>query len=63
MSLEKSTAFQHIVIRCICTLLDAVPHFNFRETLLGIVVQNISSPDDVVRLASIYLPFHERILK
>ncbi|XP_022147948.1 nucleolar complex protein 3 homolog [Momordica charantia] len=49
ISLEKTTSFQHVVIRCICTLLDAVPHFNFRETLLGIVVKNISSPDDVVR--------------
>lgn len=49
MSLEKLPSFQHVVICCICALLDAVPHFNFRETLLGIVVKNISSPDDVVR--------------
>ncbi|KGN44277.1 nucleolar complex protein 3 homolog [Cucumis sativus] len=49
MSLEKLPSFQHVVIRCICTLLDAVPHFNFRETLLVVVVKNISSPDDIVR--------------
>lgn len=48
-ALEKQSSFQHVAIRCICTLLDAVPHFNFRESLLGIVVRNIGSPDDVVR--------------
>lgn len=48
-ALEKQPSFQHVAFRCICTLLDAVPYFNFRESLLGIVIRNISSSDDVVR--------------
>lgn len=41
--------FQHVAVRCICTLLEAAPHFNFRENLLGAVVENIGSSDDVIR--------------
>ncbi|KAL6196780.1 hypothetical protein ACLB2K_032394 [Fragaria x ananassa] len=48
-ALEKQPSFQHVAFRCICTLLDAVPYFNFREDLLGIVIKNISSSDEVVR--------------
>lgn len=47
--LEAKPAFQRVAIRCICNLLEAVPHFNFRERLLAVVVKNISSADDVVR--------------
>lgn len=53
-ALEKQASFQHVTFRCICTLLDAVPYFNFRESLLGIVIRNISSSDDVVRLCYIH---------
>lgn len=49
MALERQASFQHIVYRCICTLLDAVPHFNFRESLLAAVIKNIGCSDDVVR--------------
>ncbi|OMP04851.1 CCAAT-binding factor [Corchorus capsularis] len=49
LALEKQPMFHHIVVRCICTLLDAVPHFNFSQSLLGAVVRNIGSSDDVVR--------------
>ncbi|KAL6975067.1 hypothetical protein U1Q18_023862 [Sarracenia purpurea var. burkii] len=49
IALEKQSSFKRVAIRCICTLLDAVPHFNFRESLVAAVIQNISSPDDVVR--------------
>ncbi|KAH1032314.1 hypothetical protein J1N35_044488 [Gossypium stocksii] len=49
LALEKQPRFHHVVVRCICTLLDAVPHFNFRESLLEAVVRNIGSSDDVVR--------------
>lgn len=49
MALKQKASFQRVAIRCICTLLDAVPHFNFRESLLAAVIHNISSPDDVVR--------------
>ncbi|KAG8638203.1 nucleolar complex protein 3 homolog [Manihot esculenta] len=49
MVLEKQSMFQHVAVRCICTLLEAAPHFNFRENLLGAVVENIGSSDDVIR--------------
>lgn len=47
--LVKRPSFQHVAIQCLCSLLEAVPHFNFRESLLASVVTNISSMDDVVR--------------
>ncbi|KAB1216922.1 hypothetical protein CJ030_MR4G016065 [Morella rubra] len=47
--LENKPSFQHVAIRCMCSLLDAVPHFNFRGSLLVAVVRNIGSSDDVVR--------------
>ncbi|XP_010531985.1 PREDICTED: nucleolar complex protein 3 homolog [Tarenaya hassleriana] len=49
IALEKQSVYNQVVMRCICTLLDAVPHFNFRDNLLVAVVRNISSPDEVVR--------------
>ncbi|XP_039030101.1 LOW QUALITY PROTEIN: nucleolar complex protein 3 homolog [Hibiscus syriacus] len=49
LALEKQPIFHHVVVRCFCTLLDAVPHFNFRESLLVAVVRNLGSSDDVVR--------------
>ncbi|CAK7355459.1 unnamed protein product [Dovyalis caffra] len=50
--LEKQSKFQHVAVRCICTLLEAVPHFNFRESLLAAVVKNIGSQDEVIRKLS-----------
>ncbi|KAJ7982034.1 Nucleolar complex protein 3 like [Quillaja saponaria] len=49
IALAKHPSFQHVAVRCICNLLDANPHFNFRESLLGVVVSNISSTNDVTR--------------
>ncbi|KAF8037855.1 hypothetical protein BT93_B0637 [Corymbia citriodora subsp. variegata] len=49
MALEKVSLYQHAVVRCISTLLDAVPHFNYRESLVEVVVRNISSSDEVIR--------------
>ncbi|XP_024966832.1 nucleolar complex protein 3 homolog isoform X2 [Cynara cardunculus var. scolymus] len=49
MALEKVSSFKRVAIRCICTLLEANPRFNFRESLLGVVINNISSTDDVIR--------------
>ncbi|KAI3769025.1 hypothetical protein L6452_00121 [Arctium lappa] len=49
MALEKVPSFKRVAIRCICTLLEANPRFNFRESLLGVVMNNISSTDDVIR--------------
>lgn len=49
MALEKVSSFKRVAIRCICTLLEANPRFNFRESLVGVVINNISSTDDVIR--------------
>ncbi|XP_020109414.1 nucleolar complex protein 3 homolog isoform X2 [Ananas comosus] len=49
LKLEKQSFFHQVAVRCMCTLLDAVPHFNFRESLLASIVKNISSSDDVIR--------------
>lgn len=49
ITLDKQPTFHHVAVRCMCSLLDAVPHFNFRESLLANIVKHISSSDDVVR--------------
>lgn len=49
LALEKQEKFHHVAVRCISNLLDAVPHFNFRQSLLGAVVRNLGSSDDVTR--------------
>ncbi|KAL3627099.1 hypothetical protein CASFOL_028462 [Castilleja foliolosa] len=49
VTLQKQIVYQRVAVRCLCTLLAAVPHFNFRDNLLAAVVNNISSEDDVVR--------------
>lgn len=49
VALQQQTRYERIATRCICTLLAAVPHFNFHESLLATVVKNLSSEDDVVR--------------
>lgn len=49
MALEKQPLYHRVAVRCLCNLLDAVPHFNFRQSLLAGVIKNISSSDDIVR--------------
>ncbi|XP_047171543.1 nucleolar complex-associated protein 3 [Vigna umbellata] len=49
VALEKKPLFQHVAVRCICSLLDANPHFNFRESLLDATVRNIGSTDEAIR--------------
>ncbi|KAI5674564.1 hypothetical protein M9H77_14928 [Catharanthus roseus] len=49
VALEQQAVHRRVAVRCICTLLEAVPHFNFRESLLAAVIKNISSKDDVLR--------------
>ncbi|KAL0725767.1 hypothetical protein Bca4012_040366 [Brassica carinata] len=49
MAFERQSEYNQVANRCICTLLDAKPHFNYRDNLLSAVVRNISSPDEVVR--------------
>ncbi|PIA63127.1 hypothetical protein AQUCO_00200866v1 [Aquilegia coerulea] len=49
VALEKKSSFQDVIVRCMCNLLEAVPHFNFRGNLLAAVVNNISSTNDIIR--------------
>ncbi|CAL5192380.1 unnamed protein product [Lathyrus oleraceus] len=49
IALEKQPLFQLVAVRCICSLLESNPHFNFRETLLNAAVRNISSCNDAIR--------------
>ncbi|KAK8923962.1 hypothetical protein KSP39_PZI019540 [Platanthera zijinensis] len=49
IALEEDPSFHCVAVRCMCILLDAVPHFNFRENLVAVVVRNLNSSDDVVR--------------
>ncbi|XP_075481677.1 nucleolar complex-associated protein 3 isoform X1 [Primulina tabacum] len=49
VALQQQTVYKRVTANCLCTLLAAVPHFNFRESLLAAVVSNLSSQDDVVR--------------
>lgn len=49
MALERQPLYHRVAVRCLCNLLDAVPHFNFRQSLLAGVIKNISSSDDIVR--------------
>ncbi|CAN4092491.1 unnamed protein product [Withania somnifera] len=49
IALEKQAVYKRVAVRCICTLLEAVPHFNLRENLLAAVIRNISSEDDISR--------------
>ncbi|CAI9088018.1 OLC1v1022245C1 [Oldenlandia corymbosa var. corymbosa] len=49
IALEQQPVYTRVATRCLCTLLEAVPHFNFRENLLAAVIKSISSEDDVVR--------------
>lgn len=49
VALQQQTVYKQVATRCLCTLLAAVPHFNYRESLLAAVVKEISSQDDVVR--------------
>ncbi|KZV44350.1 nucleolar complex protein 3 [Dorcoceras hygrometricum] len=52
VALQQQTVYKRVAANCLCTLLAAVPHFNFRESLLAAVVSNLSSQDDVVRKLS-----------
>jgi len=58
VALEKKPLFQHVAVRCICSLLDANPHFNFRESLLEATIRNISSTDEAIRFYCIFAVDH-----
>uniref|UniRef100_A0ACD5VR13 Uncharacterized protein n=1 Tax=Avena sativa TaxID=4498 RepID=A0ACD5VR13_AVESA len=49
IQLEKQPYFYLVSVRCLCSLLDVAPHFNFRESLLASVVKNLSSSNHVAR--------------
>ncbi|KAK9699416.1 hypothetical protein RND81_08G172000 [Saponaria officinalis] len=48
-SLLEVPEFHRVAVRCLCTLLDTHPHFNYRGSLVQPVVKYLSSSDDVVR--------------
>lgn len=39
-------------LRCLCGLLEAIPHFNYRESLLSVVIPQMNSPDSLCRTMS-----------
>ncbi|XP_078158346.1 nucleolar complex-associated protein 3-like [Carex rostrata] len=49
VALQKKPVFKQVAVRCMCTLLEVAPHFNFCETVLAGTIRNISSSDDVIR--------------
>uniref|UniRef100_A0A803LPD6 Uncharacterized protein n=1 Tax=Chenopodium quinoa TaxID=63459 RepID=A0A803LPD6_CHEQI len=48
-TLQPLPEFNRVAVRCLCTLLDAHPHFNFRQNIIPAVVKCLASADDVVR--------------
>lgn len=52
--LQHRPEFSRVAVHCLCTLLEAHPHFNFRENLIPAVVKNLASDDDVVRSVVLY---------
>lgn len=55
IAMEKQPSLRQVAVRCLASLLDAVPHFNYRENILASVIKNISSPDDTIRYLSMSL--------
>ncbi|XP_074569211.1 nucleolar complex-associated protein 3 [Curcuma longa] len=49
IAMEKQPSLRQVAVRCLASLLDAVPHFNYRENILVSVIKNLSSPDDTIR--------------
>jgi nucleolar complex protein 3 len=47
----KSRPRRQIALRCMCSLLDAAPHFNYRDSLLKAIVPRMMSQEDEIRLA------------
>ncbi|KAJ3698354.1 hypothetical protein LUZ61_002059 [Rhynchospora tenuis] len=47
--LQNEAVFKQVAVRCMCTLLEAAPHFNDRKKLLDYIVWNVSSSDDAIR--------------
>ncbi|CAM6103085.1 unnamed protein product [Calypogeia fissa] len=42
----KTRSLRWTALRCLCGLLDAVPHFNYRESILSAVVPRMASDDE-----------------
>eukprot|EP00252_Welwitschia_mirabilis_P011572 TRINITY_DN25857_c0_g1_i1.p1 TRINITY_DN25857_c0_g1~~TRINITY_DN25857_c0_g1_i1.p1 ORF type:complete len:838 (+),score=199.89 TRINITY_DN25857_c0_g1_i1:191-2704(+) len=50
--LSKGSDIMQLAVRCLCILLEANPHFNYRESLLSAVVPQMNSIDDTNRKLS-----------
>ena len=53
----KSPARRLAALKCIGALLDAAPHFNYRDSLLRAMVPRMMSFDDEIRLVSTTIPY------
>ncbi|KAJ7522542.1 hypothetical protein O6H91_18G016100 [Diphasiastrum complanatum] len=49
---RKSHSRQKASLRCMCGLLEAIPHFNYRENLLAAVIRQMNSSDAACRIMS-----------
>lgn len=45
----KTRSMRWTALRCLCGLLEAVPHFNYRESILSAVVPRMGSDDEDCR--------------
>lgn len=52
ITLGKGSSLHQIAVRCMCILLEAIPHFNYRDSLLGAVIPHMSSIEDLNRRLS-----------
>lgn len=52
ITLGKGSSLQQIAVRCMCILLEAIPHFNYRDSLLAAVIMHMSSIEDLNRRLS-----------
>lgn len=48
----KSRPRRQIALRCMCSLLDAAPHFNYRDSLLKAIVPRMMSQEDEISAMS-----------
>lgn len=53
----KSPARRLTALKCMCGLLEAAPHFNYRDSMLKSMVPRMMSFDDEVRLVWTITPF------
>lgn len=53
----KSPARRLTALKCMCGLLEAAPHFNYRDSMLKSMVPRMMSFDDEIRFVLTLTPF------